>query len=416
MKQLLHRGIVLFLFVIFIKGRVIAQATYDFKAGVLISGTGLTVGAVYQFNNVKTGVDATVTITAITGGISVTDIDGGGGFDYALQPVISVPANKSGYIEMRLDFYVAGTKDPMVQAEVPITPIDVDGQMYSGLPLYEYDEIDMPNGYTYFQWAGSELNMSFNGTFARGKNKTAVDYAGIDTVQKTVMFTTVNANISSIIFRVGADNQSNSSASRLRSLYFKKFSYPYQVVLPNRTLLSFSGTKKGSGIELKGTLSASHTYDRLIIEKGNTSSELTTLTELDINGSASAEYTFTYFDNTPYSNVNFYRVRLVNTSQNIKEVSNTLMVKMNVGVSNGLTIYNSMVNQSRPSIAMQSDEDGDANLQIVDMSGRVLYKRKQRINIGSNNIDLSDLNAGRGYYVVVVQTLRNSISQKIIVY
>lgn len=317
---------------------------------------------------------------------------------------------------MKLDFYAAGTKNSMIQAEVPITPIDVDGQMYSGLPLYEYDEIDMPNGYTYFQWAGSELNMSFNGTFARGKNKTAVDYPGIDTVQKTVMFTTVNANISSITFRVGADNQSNSSASRLRSLYFQKFSYPYQVVLPNRTLLSFSGVKKGNGIELKGTLSASHTYDRLVIEKGNTSSELTTLTELDINGSASAEYTFTYFDNNPYSNVNFYRVRLVNTSQNIKEVSNTLMVKMNIGVTKGLTIYNSMVSQSRPSITLESDEDSDASLQIVDMSGRVLYKRQQRINIGSNNIDLSDLNAGRGYYVVVVQSVRNSVSQKIIIY
>ncbi|HMU46107.1 MAG TPA: T9SS type A sorting domain-containing protein [Chitinophagaceae bacterium] len=416
MKQLLHRGIVLFLFVALTKERSIAQATYDFKSGTLIAGTALSVGAVYQFNTVKTGVDATVTITAITGGISITDIDGGSGFNHALQPVITVPAKKNGYIEMRLDFYAAGTKNAMVQAEVPITPIDVDGQMYSGLPLYEYDEIDMPNGYTYFQWAGSELNMSFNGTFARGKNKTAVDYPGIDTVQKTVMFTTINANISSITFRVGADNQSNSSASRLRSLYFQKFSYPYEVVLPNRTLLSFSGTRKDNGIELKGTLSASHTYDKLVIEKGNTSSELTTLTELDINGSSSAEYTFTYFDNNPYSTVNFYRIRLINTSQGIKEVSNTLMVKMNVTASMGFKIYNTMVSQNKASIAMQSDEDADASLQIVDMSGRVLYKRQQRIYAGANNIDLSDLNAGRGYYVVVVQSVKNSVSQKIIIY
>jgi len=414
MKQFLHKGIIGLIVVLFFQAELYSQAQYNFKSGKLIAGTDLVVGAVYQFSNVATGVDATVTIKAITGGISISSIDGGGGFDHALQPVLSVPGYKNGYLEMQLDFFTAGTFNPMIQAEVPITPIDVDGQRYGGLPLYEFDEIDMPNGYTYFQWAGSELNMSFNGTFARGKNKAAVDYGGIDTAQKTVMFTTVNANISSLTVRVGADNQSGTTANRLRSLYFNNFSYPFQVVLPNRTLLSFSGSKKGNSIELKGTLSASHTFDKLIIEKGSSATELYTLTEMDIAGTASSAYSFTFFDNNPYSSMNFYRVRLVNTTENLKELSNTLMVKMTT--PKGFSIMNTMVNQGSPYITLQSNEEGNAGLQIVDMSGRVIYKKVQVVSHGTNYIDLSDLNASRGYYLVSIQTGSNSITQKIVVH
>lgn len=393
-----------------------AQSKYVFTGGTLSSGTALSIGAVYQFNNVSTGVDATVTISNITGGISVTNIDGGGGFSHALQPVISVPANSNGYIELKIDFFEAGTKTPMIQTEIPITPIDVDGQMYSGLPLYEFDEIDMPNGYTYFQWAGTELDMSLSGSFARGKNIAAVDYPGIDTAQKTVMFTTINANISSITARVGADNQSGSNASRLRSLYFQRFTYPFEVVLPNRTLISFSGTKKGNGIELKGALSASHTFDKLIIEKGNSATDFETLTEINISNTASSEYNFSYYDSNPYENVNFYRIRLENTQQNLIELSNTLMVKTNTDPAKKLTVYNTMMKQNDPVIALQSNESTQINLYITNMSGQVVYNRRLNINSGTNSIDLVNFNPIKGYYVLTIKTTNNIINHKMMIH
>ncbi len=44
------------------------------------------------------------------------------------------------------------------------------------------------------------------------------------------MFSVVNSNISSVVLRVGADNKSNSSLERLRSIYFQKFTYPNSVL------------------------------------------------------------------------------------------------------------------------------------------------------------------------------------------
>lgn len=391
-----------------------AQSNYEFKSPTLISGTALTTGAVYRFPNVKTGVDARVTIAAITGGIQLTNIDGGGGFTRALQPVLNVPGQMNGYVELIIRFYIAGTSTLQTQSEVAVTPIDVDGQTYGSLKLYEYDEIEMPNGYTYFQYAGSELNMSMNGNWAHGKNTSGIDYGGIDTAQKSVMFTTVNANINTFRVRVGADNQSNTTASRLRSLYFQRFTYPFTIVLPNRTLLSLSGGEKNEKVELKGVLSASHTYDKIFVERSSNGNQFEYLGQLPITNGGAAEFHFTYVDEHPISGSNFYRIRLINTPQMLQEISNTLLIKTNKEDKPGLEVYNTIVRQEDPAITLQSNIEADMMLDMVDMSGRVVYSRKTRIYKGVNLVDLSSLNTTKGYYVILARTTQHQLKHKII--
>ncbi|HRX93206.1 MAG TPA: T9SS type A sorting domain-containing protein [Chitinophagaceae bacterium] len=394
---------------------VFGQPDYVFKSGSLESGTDRQVGAVYKFSNVKSGVDARVTIMSITGGIKLSQLDGSGGFNTALQPVIEIPANANGYVEFQINFYTAGTTTLMPQAEVSITPIDIDGKEFGGLPLYEFDEIDMPNGYTYFQMAGSELDMMLAGTFARGKNNAAIDYPGIDTTATQVMFTTVNANISSITVRVGADNQSNSPQSRLRSLYFQKFTYPNSIVLPNRTLIHFSGLLKDDKVEIKGTLSASHTYDKVVVEKGNNPSLFSKLAEIPITNGGSAEFSFTHIDYNPEDGVNYYRVKLINSSQNIYEVSNTLVIKTNGSKNKPLEVSNTILQASDPVLTIKSNHDNDLTLEVFNMNGKKVFQRNTKLFKGTNVVDLPGYNGGKGMFVAVARTVDNVISQKIMV-
>ena len=69
-----------------------AQPDYNFSNSSLISGTDKQVNARYRFTNVKPGIDAIVTITGITGGLTINQIDGNSGFREAFQPVIDLPA------------------------------------------------------------------------------------------------------------------------------------------------------------------------------------------------------------------------------------------------------------------------------------------------------------------------------------
>jgi hypothetical protein len=53
-----------------------AQPKYDFRNASQISGTDRQVGALYRFPNVRSGVDALVSITIITGGLTINTLDG----------------------------------------------------------------------------------------------------------------------------------------------------------------------------------------------------------------------------------------------------------------------------------------------------------------------------------------------------
>jgi hypothetical protein len=198
------------------------------------------VGAQYRFSNVSTGTDALVTITAITGGLTLNTLDAtSSGFAEALQPTITIPAHSSGYVEFTIVFVTAGTTTPVTQTEIPITPIDVDGETNI---VYEFDQINIPgSGYVDYDLTGNAVKISYpSATWVQGINTSGITYNGIDTAAKSVMFSVVNANVNTIIVRTGANNVSGQSQQRLRSLYFQKFHYPnsflsYNPVLPNRS-------------------------------------------------------------------------------------------------------------------------------------------------------------------------------------
>jgi hypothetical protein len=201
-----------------------SQPDYNFRNAQLLTAwnTDLKVGAIYKFPLVKTGIDARLTIMAMSAGVTLTELDGTSGYDEALQPTVAITAGKNGYVEFKIDFVVAGTTTPSVQSEVPATCIDVDGSA----GVHEFDQINMGGGFVNFNTLGGELSIAQSGNWFTGTNISGIDYAGRDTLAKQVMFTVFNVNVSSITIRVGINNQSSSTASRLRSVYFKRFIYP----------------------------------------------------------------------------------------------------------------------------------------------------------------------------------------------
>ena len=207
-----------------------AQPKYDFRNATKISGMDRKVGALYRFPNVSAGTDALVTITAITGGLTLNTLDAtSSGFAEALQPTITVPAHSSGYVEFTIVFVTTGTAIPVIQTEIPVTPIDVDGQANV---VYEFDEIfQTGSSYVDYTMTGTAVQIGFPAlNWVRGINTSGITYNGIDTAAKQVMFSVVNANTTTLIVRTGANNVSNQSEQRLRSLYFQKFHYPNSVL------------------------------------------------------------------------------------------------------------------------------------------------------------------------------------------
>jgi hypothetical protein len=393
------------------------QPDYSFKSPVLQSGTALQPGAVYLFSNVKNNVNARVTVMSATGGVKLTAIDETWtGFDEAFQPFIDISPNANGYVEFKIEFLNAANGNLQQQGQIPVTCIDVDGVTYRDGVLYEQDQVEFMPGYYDFKMTGGNLQVVNPPNWVTIKNTSGVSYSGIDTTAKDVMATVVNRNTSTFLLRIGALNTSpTESEVRYRSVYFKKFNYGHAEPLALGSLLSFSGSDKQKGVELKGIIANNNKFDKIIIEKGSSSSSFEKIGQLPLTISSS-EVSFTFFDNNVSQAINYYRIRLVSSIDQSQEISNTLMIRnSNELYNNDLKIYNSIVQGSNPFLTMLSKNNVEAALQIVDMSGRMVYANKTRLNAGTNIINLSNFTTGKGNFLVVIKTQERSISQKIIV-
>lgn len=402
---------------ILFKNTAKAQPDYTLKNPVLTSGIALQNNARYTFPTVKTGVDVIITVKNQVGGVTLSEIDNKGtGFDEAFQPFINVAPNANGYVEFQVDFVIAGTSTAMMQNFVPVTCIDVDGVTYDDGVLYEQDQVQFFPGFVDFSMTGGNLAVTQPTGWAVIRNISGFSYPGIDTTAKDVMATVVNRNISSFLLRIGAQNTSPSESEvRYRSVYFKTFNYGHPQPLPNRTMLSISGAKKQNGVELKGMLSSSHSYDKMIIERSTAqSSSFYYIGEMNISGTSSSTFMFTYLDTKAGNRVNYYRIRLVGSATNIQEISNTIMVKME-NDQKDLEVINTIVQGGNPMLSIWSLDDQQADLQFADMSGRVMISAKTNLNSGFNNIYLSGLNTTKGYCVLFVRIKNNNVNKQILI-
>ena len=391
------------------------QPDYTFKGGIQIAGpAGYQVGSVYKYANVRSGVDATVTIAAITPGISVDDLDAGSGYDEALQPTLRANAFTNGYVEMFFQLFEAGTNTPYIALEMPVTCIDVDGSQNNdgnGNPLYEFDEVNLGGGYFETSTLGGELMVSQFGTWFRGKNTFGIDYPGRDTAAKVVMFSVINSNVSTFTIRVGVDNQSSTQSVRLRSVYFKKFIYPhFPLRLPK--ILDFSGNSSGSKIMLNWKMESGGEWDQCILERSDISGRFVSIavflpTNTDVTN-------YNYNDNNLETGNYYYRLKLISPEGEIK-YSNTLAFKTgNEKNVKNMSVYPSLVTDHF-TVKFTSERDETAQLQVVDYSGKQIYNRLVSLKRGENNIAVSDFLAQRGNFVIILKTANRMNSQKIIV-
>lgn len=388
-----------------------AQPDYTFKNAVLVSGQDKKEGAKYRFSNVRPLVDAFVTITKVDK-VTLSQFDGPSGFDEAFQPYIKCPAKTKGYVEFRFDFVIHNTILPMLMLEVPVTAIDVDGYVYPDEKVYEFDEFNYSlTNLILWDLLGSALNVNYKGTEVEAMNKTAVDYPGIDTIQRDVMFTMVYAAVTSITIRAGVDNRSNTAVERLRSDYFKKFSFAASH-LAKPALVTFTGLEKSKKVDLQWTLSSDNTLSKVVIEKGTSPSKFIPLTEVWMANDASRSR-FNYTDATGINGVACYRLKMVSADGNIT-YSNILTFR-STDAGGQFKVYPSTVSNS-VTVSVKGDKTGTGLFQVVDYAGRVVKQQNLTVQEGNNNMVVGDLSKiPTGNYVVVVKTDNDQVyTQKIV--
>jgi len=178
-------------------------------------------------------------------------------------------------------------------------------------------------------------------------------------------------------------------------------------------MLNFSGTQKANGVELKGLLSASHTYDKIVVERSNDATTFSPIQEISISNKSTAEFPFSFIDNSSSGTVSYYRIRLLNTTHFIQELSSVLMVKTGALVKS-LELQNTIVRIDNPVLNITAVKTSEATINMFDMSGKIVFSKKVKLNTGLNCVSPGILNSTKSYAIVTIVTPEERSNTKII--
>lgn len=417
-REMLYISVWLLLLLTTLSGSLLAQAPiYRFQNPTLYAGSDRQVGAHYRFSNVTTGVDALVSIDSMSAGISLQNIDRTlDGYGEAFQPEYRINNGREGQILFSIVFVKAGTSLPLLQPLVDASGLDIDGSTSGGRMLMEMNGIDMGGGVCTFDASGSHIVVSQVDKEYVGRNITGFLYGAlVDTAASQVMYTVTHGNISSMKYRVGANNQTGNNSTRYASLYFKRFIYPDMGVLSTPVLKNFSGLSREQRNELNWELMEDNQATTVTLERAyGEGKDFQTVAEFWVNMEGSQQRVFRFADVSYNKEANavLYRLKLLTRDGKIQYSS---VVRFNTGLQRNeskLQLYPTQV-QDGMNLQLRAGKAETGRFEVYDLGGKLIYQQALQVQAGNNNIRMNTLDGiPRGHFVSVVRTSEGLFSAR----
>lgn len=368
-----------------------------------------------KFYNVRLGMDAEVTVKSASSNASIDIFDDNTVTKpEAFSPKIKVPAGQSGYVEFEIKFVHSITGTAFEMDSLFVTAIDIDGNA----TLKEFDVLNLGSGSTAIHASATpEITVEKHGNEYKGTNIGGIEYDGVDSTAKNVMFTVKNKNVRSFIYRAGVNNTSGSEASRQKSIYFKNFSYVNQTILPVK-YASFDAAVTDKSVVLKWVTSMETNNDHFEVERSFTSDFSTIGLVLDAESLVNGNRTYRFKDNAAAlqgKTVVYYRLKQVDANGKFT-YSNTLAVRLQ-------PINSDVAIQVAPNpfaeklyVRFTAAENGTADIRINSIAGQTVVSKQSIISKGYNNLQVDGLTKlAPGMYVAIVMMNGAVIgSQKVI--
>ncbi len=283
--------------------------------GVLVSGTAGTVGAIYEWPNVGTEggitIKARIEILSITGGATLTTIDGNStAADW--EPQVAGPTTTNGNswgMKFQIRFYNVANGASYILSSLRAQGIDIDGGG-SGSPLREYNTFQTPDSYTLEN--PTELTSSSNSDGTKFTSS-ASSFNGISIAQTQYIASCDYVNVSSIniVCGVTAVGGTVTATNRLHSFNFQNivvFTAPV-VELPIE-LVSFNAKlESGSKVKIEWKTFTELNNDYFTIERRDKFVDYCNLGIINGAGSSESVNEYAFIDNDPpFNEIIYYRL------------------------------------------------------------------------------------------------------------
>ncbi len=187
------------------------------------------------------------------------------------------------------------------------------------------------------------------------------------------------------------------------------------LVLPVH-FLNFTAANNNNNVLLNWTIIADKEVERFEIERSLNGVDFIKTTTVNGTVVLQVQQSFTATDNI--TNVNstviYYRLKVIGKSAAIK-YSNTISIRKSTG-NNEITILPNPANHYLV-ISIYADAVGESMIWLVDNAGKIIFKQKQKLVKGFNNIQLNQLyKYSNGFYELNIELNGNLNTKKIIIH
>ena len=179
------------------------------------------------------------------------------------------------------------------------------------------------------------------------------------------------------------------------------------------TLLSFNAGWLNDYVKLNWTTANETNSYSIEIEKSNGNTLFSKIGQLFTTGALGATQSYSFIDSFPAAGNNKYRLKLIDRDNQYKYSSIISLNKKQAGFSLQNSFPNPFINELN--VQLQSDKTQPVQLQLIDVSGKIVYSRKEICNSGTSNIVLDKLGGLQaGVYLLQVITAGGSQQQQLL--
>lgn len=361
------------------------------------SGNG-SVNSTYTFSNVLTNVNAVVTITKLqNASINNSNVDVNSPYSVAWQPFVTFPNSRSNstdtsYIEFKVEFKSTGTGNPLVnQSCMAMTIVDCDGNG-TGNTYREMVKISRPG--TPMGVNNSTISVFEDARWLLFKSGPAT-FNNIDTNNLAAMGQMNFPNTTNTFYmRVGVVGPVGNGTTRQFSFYFKSFALP--VALPVH-LTNFTTQLQDGFVKLNWSASEERNFSHYEVYRSYDGVQFESVATVasGFNGTLT-QYEWMDYNKTTSARA-FYKLKLVDLDGKVTwSFTNTLDLNT-PALTNTITLQ---PNPSNGLLQIQTEYDGEAEITVLDMFGKVAYTGSYD---GLNETVSIDLNAvSAGIYMVKI--------------
>jgi hypothetical protein len=176
-----------------------------------------------------------------------------------------------------------------------------------------------------------------------------------------------------------------------------------QVTYPAATLpvslTSFTGKNEANGIRLNWKTASELNNDHFDILRSTEGQNFTTLTSVAGKGTSNQANTYSYFDSAPNVGTNYYKLKQVDKDGTATTSDIVVAVNSDLGKETAFTLN---VNENTLNAAFSVVNNGNAVINVYDLSGRTVFTKSFVAQKGPNNISLVVPTFNTGIYVATL--------------